>query len=216
MRRLFAVHSLAYLPYPTQLYNALLPILVPSSRNEKLGILSSLVNKDKSSFLLGLHEGDPNSVPPRVYVATLPADLKLHLILYQVRTFFCCIRSINAHFSGTASLWCMASSIQSPMTPHSTQDYLLSCSPSSSSSGLSLRSTTLGSLLRTHRACINQQPYMLWYRPAEEGHRYIYYNHMNLAVKTSVKNRQLFASAEVIRTLNQLHADFERCALFSS
>lgn len=47
-------------------------------------------------------------------------------------------------------------------------------------------------------------------RPSEEGHRYIYFNHMNLAVKTSVKNRQLFASAEVIRALNQLHADFER------
>lgn len=68
-----------------QLYNALLPILLPSARNEKLGILSALVNKDRTSFLLGLADNDPASVPPRVYVASLPADLKLHLILYQVR-----------------------------------------------------------------------------------------------------------------------------------
>lgn len=68
-----------------QLYNALLPILLPSARNEKLGILSALINKDRASFLLGLTEQDPASVPPRVYISSLPAELKLHLILYQVR-----------------------------------------------------------------------------------------------------------------------------------
>jgi len=42
----------------------------------------------------------------------------------------------------------------------------------------------------------------------DEGFRYLYFNHMNLALKTSLERDQL--SNDIVRVLNKMHADFDR------
>jgi len=42
----------------------------------------------------------------------------------------------------------------------------------------------------------------------DEGFRYLYFNHMNLALKTSLERDQL--PNDIVRVLNKMHADFER------
>jgi len=47
----------------------------------------------------------------------------------------------------------------------------------------------------------------------EEGFRYLYFNHMNLALKTTLDRDQL--PNDIVRVLNKMHADFERNASLS-
>jgi len=44
----------------------------------------------------------------------------------------------------------------------------------------------------------------------EEQYRYIYFNHMNLAMKTSLKQRGADLTKETLRLLNEIHTDFEK------
>jgi len=47
----------------------------------------------------------------------------------------------------------------------------------------------------------------------EIEYRYIYFNQMNLAIKTTIKSKMLELSREVLILLNQMHHDFERFCL---
>jgi hypothetical protein len=47
------------------------------------------------------------------------------------------------------------------------------------------------------------------YSYAEE-YRYIYFNHMNLALKTSIKRKGLMISRDNMKILNDMHIDFEK------
>jgi len=44
----------------------------------------------------------------------------------------------------------------------------------------------------------------------EEQYRYIYFNHMNFALKTSLKDKGQSIPRETMKMLNDLHADFEK------
>jgi len=43
----------------------------------------------------------------------------------------------------------------------------------------------------------------------EEQYRYIYFNHMNLALKTSLKNKGSELTKDTMRMINEIHADFD-------
>jgi hypothetical protein len=45
---------------------------------------------------------------------------------------------------------------------------------------------------------------------AEDKYRYIYFNQMNLALKTSLKNRRLDLTRDILIIVTQMHTDFER------
>jgi len=44
----------------------------------------------------------------------------------------------------------------------------------------------------------------------EDQYRYVYFNHMNLAMKTSLKQRGADLPKETMKMLNEMHADFEK------
>ena len=44
----------------------------------------------------------------------------------------------------------------------------------------------------------------------DEEYRYLYFNHINLALKTSVKDRSVTISRDTMNILNTMHTDFER------
>jgi hypothetical protein len=46
----------------------------------------------------------------------------------------------------------------------------------------------------------------------EDTYRYIYFNHMNLALKTTLKGKALELSKDMMAALNQMHQDFEQGA----
>jgi len=43
----------------------------------------------------------------------------------------------------------------------------------------------------------------------EDQYRYVYFNHMNLAMKTSLKQKGSDLPRETMKMLNEIHADFE-------
>jgi len=47
-------------------------------------------------------------------------------------------------------------------------------------------------------------------KPADDGYRYVYYNHMNLALKTSTSKRSVNIPREVTKMFTEIHSDFER------
>jgi len=45
---------------------------------------------------------------------------------------------------------------------------------------------------------------------SEDQYRYIYFNHMNCALKTSLKEKGLAIPRETMKMLNDIHTDFEK------
>jgi len=47
-------------------------------------------------------------------------------------------------------------------------------------------------------------------KAADDGFRYLYFNHMNLALKTSINKKATALPKEVMKLLTELHSEFER------
>ncbi len=45
---------------------------------------------------------------------------------------------------------------------------------------------------------------------SEEAYRYLYFNHMNLALKTSFTKKANTIPKDVLKVLSEIHYDFER------
>jgi hypothetical protein len=44
----------------------------------------------------------------------------------------------------------------------------------------------------------------------EDQYRYVYFNHMNFALKTSIKEKGAAIPRDTMKMLNDIHADFEK------
>lgn len=55
---------------------------------------------------------------------------------------------------------------------------------------------------------------MLWFviSASEESFRFLYFNHMNLALKASLSTKGNPLTTEVIKVLRSIHADFQKYA----
>jgi len=55
-----------------------------------------------------------------------------------------------------------------------------------------------------------QEDHYLKKQGGEEQYRYIYFNHMNFALKTSLKEKGAAVPRETMKMLNEIHSDFEK------
>ena len=61
--------------------------------------------------------------------------------------------------------------------------------------------------------CILSHSFLLSHRVTcrfEEQYRYLYFNHQNFALKTSISERGSVLPKEIMKMLNDMHSDFER------